>query len=49
MVGSIDPANLGRVASLFFHVAGATYDELFDAWVVSERTLAELAAGEQRP
>jgi GntR family transcriptional regulator, transcriptional repressor for pyruvate dehydrogenase complex len=44
VVGSIDPANLGRVASLFFHVAGATYDELFDAWVVSERTLAELAA-----
>ncbi|MGC9667610.1 FadR/GntR family transcriptional regulator [Planosporangium sp. 12N6] len=45
IVGSIDPANLGRVEALFFHLAGATYDELFAAWVLAESTLARLAAG----
>lgn len=47
VVGHIDPANLGRMASLFFHVAGATYDELFDAWVITERLAAELAAASE--
>src|SRR4029450_13491536 len=37
-------ATVARVRSLSFHVAGPNYDELFDAWVVSERILAELAA-----
>jgi len=44
IVGAVDPANLGRVSSLYYHLAGATYGELFDAWVVAESTLAELAA-----
>jgi GntR family transcriptional repressor for pyruvate dehydrogenase complex len=44
IVGTVDPANLGRVSSLYYHLAGATYAELFDAWVVSETMIAELAA-----
>ena len=44
IVGHIDPANLGRTSTLYLHVAGATYAELFDAWVLTERVQAELAA-----
>jgi len=44
VVGTVDPANLGRVSTLYFHMAGATYDELFDAWSLAECMLAELAA-----
>jgi GntR family transcriptional repressor for pyruvate dehydrogenase complex len=44
IVGTVDPANLGRVSSLYYHLAGATYAELFDAWVESEAMIAELAA-----
>lgn len=43
-VGTVDPANLGRVEALFFNLAGATYTELFEAWVLAESTLAALAA-----
>lgn len=44
IVGTVDPANLGRTATLYYHLAGATYGELFDAWILSECTIAELAA-----
>ena len=44
VVGTVDPANLGRVSTLYYHLVGATYDELFDAWVVAECYLAERAA-----
>ena len=44
MVGNLDPAFLGRTATLYYHLAGATYRELLDAWVLAERTLAGLAA-----
>ena len=44
VVGTVDSANLGRMEALFFHLAGATYDELFDAWVLAESTLARMAA-----
>jgi GntR family transcriptional regulator, transcriptional repressor for pyruvate dehydrogenase complex len=44
IVGRVDPANLGRVSTLFFYLAGGTYRELFDAWVIAEATLAERAA-----
>ena len=44
IVGSLDPANMGRTSTLYFHLAGATYAELFDAWVISEGTIVELAA-----
>jgi GntR family transcriptional repressor for pyruvate dehydrogenase complex len=43
-VGRVDAANLGRVATLYYHLAGGTYAELFDAWLISEPILAELAA-----
>jgi GntR family transcriptional regulator, transcriptional repressor for pyruvate dehydrogenase complex len=43
-VGHVDAANLGRVSTLFYHLAGGTYAELFDAWLVTEPILAELAA-----
>jgi GntR family transcriptional regulator, transcriptional repressor for pyruvate dehydrogenase complex len=43
-VCTVDPANLGRVSSLYFHLAGATYEELWEAWVLAESTLAERAA-----
>jgi DNA-binding FadR family transcriptional regulator len=43
-VGEVSPANLGRTASLYYHLAGATLGELLEAWVLAESTLAELAA-----
>jgi GntR family transcriptional repressor for pyruvate dehydrogenase complex len=44
VVEPVDPANLGRTSTLFYHLAGASYDELFEAWKVVEATLAELSA-----
>ena len=44
IVGRVDPANFGRISTLFYHLAGGTYAELFEAWVVTEATLAERAA-----
>jgi DNA-binding FadR family transcriptional regulator len=44
LVGTVDPANLGRVSSLYFHMAGATYAELFDAWLTAETLIVEHAA-----
>ena len=44
IVGTVDPANLGRTSTLYYHLAGATYAELFEAWIVCDRMLAELAA-----
>ncbi|HVX19086.1 MAG TPA: FCD domain-containing protein [Acidimicrobiales bacterium] len=49
IVGSVDPGNLGRVATLYFHMAGATYNDLFDAWVEAESLLAERAARNPDP
>ena len=44
MVGTVDPANLGRVSTLYYHLVGANYGELFEAWAVAEGYLAERAA-----
>jgi GntR family transcriptional repressor for pyruvate dehydrogenase complex len=44
VVGTVDPANLGRTSTLFYHLAGATYSELFEAWVLAESLLAGRAA-----
>ena len=44
IVGHLDPANLGRTSTLYFHLAGATYAELLESWVVTESLLAERAA-----
>jgi GntR family transcriptional regulator, transcriptional repressor for pyruvate dehydrogenase complex len=43
-VGTVDPANLGRFSSLYFHMAGATYAELFEAYAMAEALLARRAA-----
>lgn len=43
-VGTVDPANLGRTSSLYFHMAGATYGELFEAYAFADATLAARAA-----
>jgi GntR family transcriptional repressor for pyruvate dehydrogenase complex len=44
IVGHVDPANLGRISTLYYHMAGATYEELFEAWIVAEAIIAERAA-----
>ena len=44
VVGAAQSVNLGRASTLYFQMAGATYNELFEAWVLGEATLAELAA-----
>lgn len=44
VVGAALSVNLGRVSTLYFQMAGATYNELFEAWVLGEGTLAERAA-----
>lgn len=43
-VGAVDARNLARTATLYFHLAGATYHELFDAWQLTEPLLARKAA-----
>ncbi|MBX3313179.1 MAG: FadR family transcriptional regulator [Actinobacteria bacterium] len=44
VVGSVDPAAFARMASMYFQMAGVTYDELYAAWSSAEVLLAELAA-----
>jgi GntR family transcriptional repressor for pyruvate dehydrogenase complex len=44
VVAAAQSVNLGRVSTLYFQMAGATYNELFEAWVLGEGTLAERAA-----
>lgn len=36
MVTSVDPRNLARTSTLYFHLAGANYNELFDTWLLFE-------------
>ncbi len=43
-VGQVDAANFGRTSTLYFHLSGASYEELFDAWVVAESIMAARAA-----
>lgn len=45
VVGTVDSASLGRMQALYFHLSGATYAELIEAWVFAESTLARMAAG----
>ena len=44
IVGHLDPASLGRTSTLYYHLAGGTYSDLLEAWVVTESLLAERAA-----
>jgi GntR family transcriptional regulator, transcriptional repressor for pyruvate dehydrogenase complex len=44
VVAGVDPLYLARTASLFFHVGGATYDEVIEAWHVLEPAMAAQVA-----
>ena len=43
-VCTVDPANLGRMATLYYQMAGGTYRELLEAWVEAQTLLARRAA-----
>lgn len=44
LVGAADASDLGRLATLYFQLDGATYDDLLEAWIFAESALAESAA-----
>jgi GntR family transcriptional repressor for pyruvate dehydrogenase complex len=44
-VAGVDPAYLARTATLYFHLSGATYDEVFETWHALEPAVAEKVAG----
>jgi DNA-binding FadR family transcriptional regulator len=44
VVGTVEPANLARTASLYFHLGGATYRQLMQTQVLLEPVVARLAA-----
>jgi GntR family transcriptional regulator, transcriptional repressor for pyruvate dehydrogenase complex len=44
VVGRVLPGNLSRTLTLHLHMAGATYDQLLEAWIETEPALARLAA-----
>ena len=49
-MAGIDPAYLARTATLYFHLSGATYDEMFETWFMIEPAVAEkVAALPDRP
>jgi DNA-binding FadR family transcriptional regulator len=44
VIGSVSPANLARTEALYFHLAGANYDQLLSTQVLLEPVCAGLAA-----
>ncbi|MDQ0466902.1 DNA-binding FadR family transcriptional regulator [Caulobacter ginsengisoli] len=44
VVGKVLPGNFARTMTLYLHMSGVTYDELLNAWMMTEPMLAELAA-----
>jgi GntR family transcriptional repressor for pyruvate dehydrogenase complex len=44
VVAAVDPRNLAKTATLYLHVGGATYRELFDAQLIMTPIGAQLAA-----
>jgi DNA-binding FadR family transcriptional regulator len=44
VVGTVEPANLARTASLYFHLGAATYGQLMETQVMVEPLCAQLAA-----
>lgn len=36
VVAAVDPRNLARASALYFHLVGANYDDVFDAWQTIE-------------
>lgn len=49
VVAAIDPVDLARSLSFYFHMTGATYGELIEARLVIEPVMARLAAERQDP
>ena len=43
-MAGVDPAYLARTSALYYHLSGATYDEVFDAWHTLEPAVAEKVA-----
>jgi GntR family transcriptional repressor for pyruvate dehydrogenase complex len=43
-VAGVDPGYLARTSTLYFHLGGATYDEVFETWATIEPALAEKVA-----
>jgi len=44
VVGRVHVANLARTVTMHMHLLGTTYDELLDAWALTEAVLAQKAA-----
>jgi len=44
VVGSVEAANLARMATLYFHLGASTYGQLFETQVLLEPVCAQLAA-----
>jgi DNA-binding FadR family transcriptional regulator len=49
MVAQVDSSHFGRMATLYFHMAGATYQDVIDAQWVVEPVVAGLVAERQAP
>ena len=43
-VAGVNPAYLARTSTLYYHLSGATYDEVFEAWHAIEPAVAEKVA-----
>jgi DNA-binding FadR family transcriptional regulator len=44
VVVGVDPRNLARMSTLYYHLAGANYEELFDAWLTLEPVVVRQVA-----
>jgi GntR family transcriptional repressor for pyruvate dehydrogenase complex len=44
VVAGVDPRNLARMSTLYYHLAGANYEELFDAWLTIEPVVVRQVA-----
>jgi DNA-binding FadR family transcriptional regulator len=49
MVAQADNEHFGRMASLFFHMSGATYRDVMEARLIVEPSVAALVAAQQDP
>jgi GntR family transcriptional regulator, transcriptional repressor for pyruvate dehydrogenase complex len=44
VVAGVDPRNLARMSTLYYHLAGANYQELFDTWLTLEPVVVRQVA-----
>ena len=49
MIAEVDSAHFGRMASLYFHLVGATYRDMLETRVILEPTITDILAREQNP